>query len=288
MIDWLDDLRLEPGPPFLAMGTRALHLDQWLLVDSDYEVDLARKAELLLRERNVVFAAQPGSEDASQELLDNVYEWLVAHGIDPAARSSDDHPLVAAARLVQEDLAVLQNIGGEWILTAGAICFPTHWCIADKIGLPLHKVHEPVAHYESDLREKVDRFHDRLSADRPAWRRNWIVTPTPELHLPQRGGLEDVGATNAKLTIDADGSPMWIRSERQTLRRLARTGAIVFTIRIQRAPLGVLLQRPDLAARMLSTTQSWDAKKRMYASTGGALDQLNEWLEGVARRPKLP
>lgn len=282
MTSWLDDLRLEPGPPFLTMGTHALSLDQWLVVDDERDVDLARKDELLAVDLPLVFAAQECSREACEELFEAVHDWLTEHDIVVAERAADEHPLIAAARLVQEDLAVLQNINGEWILTAGAICFPTHWCIADKIGLPLSGVHQPVAHYENDLREKVDRFHDRLSVDRPVWRRNWIVTPTRELHLPERGGLANVGATHSRIVIEADGSPMWIRSERQTLRRLARSDAIVFTIRIQRVPLGALRDRPDLAARMLTSTRSWDAQKRMYASTGGALDQLNEWLETVA------
>ena len=33
MIPWLDELRLDPGPPFQAMGTHALHLNDWLIVD---------------------------------------------------------------------------------------------------------------------------------------------------------------------------------------------------------------------------------------------------------------
>lgn len=277
MTSWLDELRLEPGPPFLVMGTHALRLDQWLVVDDDRETDLARKRELLETDLAAVFAAQDCAHDASAELLDIVRDWLTDHGIEPPAITSDVHPLIAAACMVQEDLAVLQNIDGEWVLTAGAICFPTHWSIADKIGLPLEGVHAPVAHYENDLREKVDRFHDRLAVDRPVWRRNWIVAPTDELHLPAYGG-----SMHGPTEIQPDGSPMWLRSERQTLRRLLRTDAIVFTIRIQRVPLGVLRDRPDLAAKMLTATRSWDARKRMYASTGGALDQLNDWLEGVA------
>ncbi len=277
MISWLDELRLEPGPPFLVMGTHALRLDQWLVIDDDRKRDLARKSELLLANRSAVFAAQDCALEASSELLGIVREWLSGHGVEPANPAPDEHPLIDAARLVQEDLAVLQNIDGEWVLTAGAICFPTHWSIADKIGLPLEGVHAPVAHYENDLREKVDRFHDRLAVDRPVWRRNWIIAPTDELHLPAYGG-----SMHGPTVIQPDGSPMWLRSERQTLRRLPRTDAIVFTIRIQRTPLGVLRERPDLAAKMLTATRSWDARKRMYASTGGALEQLNEWLEGVA------
>jgi hypothetical protein len=158
------------------------------------------------------------------------------------------------------------------------VCFPSHWSLDEKIGLPLALIHTPVAHYERELSEKVDRFHDRLAVDRPAWRRNWVVVPTDELHLPEyRTDREIVDR------LDPDGSPMWLRSERQTLRRLPRTGAIVFTIRVQRAPLGVLRDRPDLAARMLATTQSWDAAKRGYTSTGGAFEGLNAWLAEVVQ-----
>jgi hypothetical protein len=33
---------------------------------------------------------------------------------------------------------------------------------------------------------------------------------------------------------------------------------------------------------MLVATSSWDREKRMYTSTGGALDALVEWLTEVA------
>lgn len=277
MHEWLDELRLEAGPPFSAMGTHALDLDRWLVVDDHRRHDLALKAKLLADERDVVFGALPGSDDASTELLHITRDWLGRHGVEPAPPSDDDHPLIEAARLVQEDLVVLQQIDGEWVLTAGAVCFPTHWTVTDKLGLPLALIHAPVAHYERELRERVDRFHDRLTVNRPVWRRNWFVVPTSQLHLPDR----EVGFYNVD-HIAPDGSPLWLRSERQTLRRLPLSGAIVFTIRIQQLPLSILLARRDIASRMLATTRSWDAVKRAYTSTGGVLDELTEWLDSVA------
>ena len=276
MIDWLDELKPEPGPPFATMGTHALDLDRWLVVDDDRDADLARKAELLESDMSVVFAAEPGSDAPAEELLGLIRRWLGEHGVIAPAPHGDGNPLIEAARLVQEDLAVLQRIGGAWVLTSGVVCFPTHWTIAAKVGLPLAGIHAPVAHYERELRERVDRFHERLTPQRPVWRRNWFVSPTSELHLPLHACAPPVPER-----IEADGSPMWIRSERQTLRRLAETDAIVFTIRVQRAPLGVLLQRPDIAAKMLAATRSWDQDKRAYTSTGGALDALVDWLETV-------
>lgn len=278
--DWLDDIGLEPGPPFLRMGTHSLDLDDWLMVDDDRIVDLAYKAQLLDAVRPVVFARDDivaDSREPSAELLGLIRGWLDARGIAMALPVGDEHPLIEAARLVQEDLAVLQRIDGLWVLTAGVVCFPSHWTVADKVGLPLEGVHAPVAHYGEELRDKVDRFHDRLDVSRPIWRRNWFVNPTNELHLPAYGHQMHVAAT-----IEQDGSPMWIRSEYQTLRRLPNTDAIVFTIRVQRAPLGVLRERPELAQRMLETVRSWDREKRMYTSTGGALDALIDWLCDVA------
>ena len=262
------------------MGLRALDLERWLTVDADRESDLAYKARLLETSRSTVSGSVPieraDSIAAAAEALTLIRDWLGAHGVGAAAPTGDDHPLIEAARLVQEDLAVMQRIDGFWVLTAGVVCFPSHWTVSDKIGLPLDGIHVPVAHYESELSERVDRFHDRLMSLSPVWRRNWSVIPTPELHLPAYGY-----PWKAVDSIEPDGSPMWIRSEYQTLRRLPESGAILFTIRIQRAPLGVLRQRPDLAAKMRAAIDTWDAPKRRYASTGSTLAALAEWLDTV-------
>ena len=283
MIDWLDELRLEPGPPYGVMGTHALSLDRWLLVDEHRPAELMYKARLLETARSQVFAALAGSEPAADELHGLVRTWLGSRGLQPAEPAGDEHPVIEAARLVQEDLAVLERRDGRWIVTAGAVCFPTHWCIADKVGLSVAETHAPVAHFDTELREKLDRFHDRLMPEHPVWRRNWVVIPTRELHLPEYDSDRHVPDR-----IEANGSPMWLRSERQTLRRLPATGAIVFTIRVQLAPLGVLRSRPDLAARMLAATRSWDGPKREYTSTGGVLDELIVWLERVAAGETAP
>lgn len=278
---WIDDVGLEPAPPFLAMGLRALDLERWLTADGDRDADLAYKARLLTTARSTVAGWVPSERADSvapaAEALRLIREWLAAQGVTAAAPAGDDHPLIEAARLVQEDLVVMQRVGALWVLTAGAVCFPTHWSVTDKIGFPLDGIHAPVAHYESELSEKVDRFHDRLMAQSPVWRRNWAVIPTAELHLPAYGYPWKVVDA-----IEPDGSPMWIRSEYQTLRRLPQTSAILFTIRVQRAPLAVLQRRPDLAAKMLAAIETWDDAKRRYASTGSILNALAAWLAPIA------
>jgi hypothetical protein len=268
---WLDELRLEPGPPFQTMGTHALDVRNWLLADSARDEQVARKRRLIAEVPELVIATSDASHEAAQEVRELVVAAIGADatGAPPGARAA----LVDAALMVQEDLVVVQRVGDAWTVTAGVVCFPTHWTIEEKVGRPLAEVHEGVAHYDRELRDRVDRFHDRLTVDRPVWRRNWFVSPTDELHLP----VFPPGLVIPDM-IEPDGTPMWIRSERQTLRRLPRTDAILFTIRVQLAPLGALRDRLDLAVRMLTAVRSWDAQKRAYTSTGRVLDALEEWL----------
>jgi len=250
------------------MGTHALDLREWLVVDDDAPSQLDLKRRLVAGARDVVVATTPVADDAANEVRD-----LVVEAIQHSGTQRGDGPLVDAALMVQEDLVLLQRIGTKWTVTAGVVCFPTHWTIGEKLGRPVADVHASVAHYDSELRERVDRFTDRLTVDRPVWRRNWFVSPTDLLHLPSYP--QGIAVPEA---VPPDGAGMWIRSERQTLRRLARSDAILFTIRVQLAPLGVLRQRPDLAERMLAAVSSWDAAKRSYTSTGRILTALERWL----------
>jgi hypothetical protein len=160
---WLDELPLEPGPPWLAMGTRHLELTDWLLVDEDRDRDLVRKAVLLEERHAEVFGAldTPAVGAASLEVLE-----LVLAATGQAVVPPGLHPLDAAGRLVQEDLCLLVLRDGAPHLDAASLCFPSYWRLADKIGRPLGDVHAPVAHYADELSAKVDAFLARLRPDR--------------------------------------------------------------------------------------------------------------------------
>lgn len=62
-----------------------------------------------------------------------------------------------------------------------------------------------------------------------------------------KAGAAD-GAPSPLLPITADR--VHLRSERQTLRRLPRSGAIVFTVRTYKTPLEQLAREPGMAARL--------------------------------------
>jgi hypothetical protein len=275
--DWLDELDFRPSPPHLKMGTRALDLDRWLVVDGHRDAELAIRRRLLADHRADVFGSLPGTDDASAETLALVQAWLAERAI-PAEVDPAEHPLAAAGMLVQEDLCLMVRHDDGWHLDAAVLCFPTMWLLGDKLGRVNADVHAPVPHFAEELLAKVDGFFDRLRPDRPVWRRNFSLTPGPMLCLAAREFDPPLGA----IELQPGGAPLWLRSERQTLRRLPLSDAILFTIKVQTAPAGVLLARPDRAADLAAMYESWDTAAHGYKMGGDTLiPALRDWLATI-------
>lgn len=276
---WLDEIDLRPGPPFHHVGTHAATDTEWLCADAAREMELALRNRLLDERREVVFGCLPSAEDSATTTLALVIDWLRGQGIAHTPPDPAEHPLVAAGRLVQDDLCLMVRRDGAWHLDAGVLCFPSMWQLHDRLGLPLDRVHEHVAHYGDEIGERVDRFFDRLPADRVVWRRNVSIKPYPHLYLP----LIRTEPRPAAIVAGEDGSPFWIRSERQTLLRLADHEAIVFAIRVQLTPARTLLERPDIAARLHRYLTAWDDALREYKMSDRELyAAFVSWLGRIA------
>lgn len=298
---WLDELDLRVGPPWLSMGIRALDLDGWLVLDDRFDAELDLKHRLLSVRPDDVFAARPDALDASTEVLDLVTAWLATHhpdlpphpepvagtgplGTDRATGSGgsgatgERHPLDVAGRMVQEDLCVLLEHDGRYRLEAASLCFPSHWRLHEKLGRSLAAIHAPVPHYDEELAAKVDRFFDRLRADRPVVRRNLSIHCHDDLYRPEpHESPESFGP-------DARGvDQVWLRSERQTLVRLPRTGAVLFTIKTQLCPMTTLRQRPDLAVALANKLSAEQADLSSRGDTIPFPPWLIPWLEDIHR-----
>jgi len=274
---WLDELDLHVGEPFVKMGTRTIGLDEWFVLDDAFEPEVALRRRLLAEQREVVFDCAPTAESAAEEVLELVSTWLTERGVE--VPRFDDHPLAVAGMLLPDDLCLMVPRDGDWWFDGASLCFPSIWRLSDKIGRPTTAVHDTVAHYREELAEKVDRYFHGMPADRVVRRRNLSVKPWPLLHVPTRKPDQPIGA----LVPDERGAPFWLRSERQTLRRLPRTGAILFGIKVQIAPAAVLLDRPDLAAAMAAMYRSFDRPMEVYKA---AVNDLHTgfvpWLERIS------
>lgn len=272
---WLDELDVKPAPPHLKMGTRSLDLSTWLSPDQFRDGELTLKHRLFKDCPDAVFACLPHADDAAHEAAHVVAEWMRVHAGVNVDWSVHPHPLAAVSLHVQEDLALMVFRDGDWHLDALSLCFPSLWRLSDKIGKTTGAVHGPVRHYENDLSRKVDNFFSRLKPDTPVWRRNLTVKPYPFLHLP----TPTLPMPPHGVTVAADGSPLWLRSERQTLRALPESGALLFTIRVQMTPARHLLERRDIAAQMLAMFDSWGDPHSMHTPT--MVDAFVPWLRSI-------
>lgn len=175
--------------------------------------------------------------DAHSEAVE-VTPGAEAAGREVAATIGARGGLADAARACWEDLCLLQpDAEGAYRLTAGALAFPTDWRLADKMGLALAPIHAPIHGYAAQLAAGVDHFLRTLTPGPIFGRANWFVVADPAWrYLP----ADDPADRFAHVDAANAGGTLFLRCERQTLRRLPESGAVLFTIGIAVAALGEL------------------------------------------------
>lgn len=265
--------------PFrLRMGVRALDLDDWLEVDGHFDDDLALKERLVAERPDEVVAAvdHPLARAAAEEL------WsLVAAASPRPCADPTVHPIARCALSTQEDWVVLADLGdGTPVLAAACVCFPTRWRLVEKVGLSNRAIHAPVAYYDEQLGDPVDGFLDRLSVERPVWRLNWNLVDDPALFQPVR---PNPSGPDSEVTSANMGERVWLRVERQTLRRLPVTGAIAFSIRIHQRPLASLAGRPDVLRRLDGAVRALPDETFRYKGLAAIGTQLEAWIAQALR-----
>ncbi|MFM7756695.1 MAG: heme-dependent oxidative N-demethylase subunit alpha family protein, partial [Actinomycetota bacterium] len=163
----------------------------------------------------------------------------------------------------------------------GSVCFPNRWDLSSKIGLSLAQVHEPVARLNAQLREPIDSFFERLTPDKPFWRLGWGVLDTDDPYQPLDGTAVPA-PTLPEVGDPATGDRLFLRVERETIRRFPVTGAVLFTIRTYIRPLRHLVERPEDAARLAEALDNLPDDVRDYKRTSELTAPALAWLGSVA------
>ena len=299
-------LPFEPGPYRLAMALQACAEADWIEIDAGYRAELALRRGLLDLRRPEVLGLGPDTLPARRELLALLAHHMPARFPAWFAAAPDgrlrnrltgevwqlDHPapdpLDLAARLVQEDLCLLRLDAGTPVLTDAALCFPSRWRLAEKLGRPLASVHEPVPLYAERLAAPVDRFMAALRPGRIAKRYNWALVDDPALFQPA-GKFR--AAHDPAITATNAGARLWLRVERQTLRLLPASGAVVFTIRVHVTPLA-RIAIPAVAASLAEAVRALPEATLRYKSIAPFRAAVLGWLDrrsdAVSPLPECP
>jgi Haem-dependent oxidative N-demethylase, alpha subunit-like len=161
------------------------------------------------------------------------------------------------------------------VLSAGSVCFPLRWELTEKFGLPMADIHRAVPGYDEKLAAPSDRYMLGLKAHKPSWRCNWSIVDAPDLYLKQRRFAQ---GQNSNITAENAGRKLWIRSERQSLRRLPRSGDVLFTIRTYIRPLSVLEGLPSVARGLAQALDKIPPEMRGYKNQLPIRDALLAYL----------
>jgi len=279
------------------MGTRPLEASEWIEIDEELVARLAQKRRLLAERPADVLAVLEGAGCACEETLALLASHLTERYPARYRREGDcvevladgsrhdvvrpDCALATAGLLVEEDLLLLEPAGDDYVLTAAFLCAPSHWRLADKIGRGLQDVHGPVPRYRAKLGRSVDRLFARMKADRPLWRCNWGIATSPELFQPVREPFELERC--ARLRAEEVAESLFVRVERQTVRRLPSTGAVLFTIKVYVDAVGCLRSQPVLAADLRSAIMGLTSEQKRYKGLDVLGPPLLAYLETITR-----
>ncbi|PVB62535.1 DUF3445 domain-containing protein [Labrenzia sp. 011] len=298
-------MKPESAPPFrhspydgssqpFTVGLKPLDEEAFLEPDPLLGAYLDEKDRLFAADLETVFRAEDGTEAAQAEVLDLVTGNLERFhggthrcGSDaveiPAAgrivRLSEGPALLTASRLVQEDLIIMRPGCDGYRLAAASLCFPSSWSLGEKFGQSMTGIHENVPGFNGERMGKtVARLFENLKPGQLIGRFNWSVYPDGDLHHPRPKQIrpEISGEALARL---------FLRVERQTLRRLPGSGDILFTIKIHHDPLAALEAHEDrarLAAGLRQQLLELDADQLAYKGLTATRDALAEALEGLS------
>ena len=266
-------------PGKVKMHTRPLKSDDWVFIDRTYPAQMKLRRELLQSHYNEVFVTNDDQSTvlAKQELLEVLIDFLPKRFPDKfearpgriynkvlkefiSADPNDEmDALIRCGELTQEDWCIMEykEDCDAYVLTAGIVYFPMRWSLQEKFNQPMKGIHKPVEGFQKHLVKKVYDLFKAMSPNAPVWRGNWAVFNDLEgpLDLYSPAGHEERNDSNAEFVYQGDdvtGKLLTFRVEYQTLWKMPKTKAIVFSIRTYQRYLEEFKQFPlgDVTALM--------------------------------------
>ncbi|KAF1816203.1 hypothetical protein P152DRAFT_504931 [Eremomyces bilateralis CBS 781.70] len=309
--DWsLEDTKPLPYRPirhqyFVTMGLRSMQWDEWIELDNHYMTYHDRKAERMKERGDKCCRTAPEAFDGAVELVEEFCDYLPQRypnlyrktevGMDNLVtgetfniveRPLAEDPMQMAGRMVQDDLAIMmERPDGQYYLVAGAILLAGFWRLEDKFGMPLSEIHTSgeVPQYKEKLEKGMMNFFKRLRPETPMLRNNYFIQVDDDVAFSHTLGSENSYPFDLSWASAPKNRPVdtyHFRSERQSLRRLPRSGAVVFTIRTYFHPITDICKEKYVPGRLASGIRSWAPDVSKYRGRAQFEEVLLPYLDG--------
>ncbi|NDH48059.1 MAG: DUF3445 domain-containing protein [Acidimicrobiia bacterium] len=251
------------GPFRWRLALRPLDLSDWIQIGDDYDHEMDAKSVVLSEHHDTVVAVIDGIEDEAAEILRHLCDHLCATW--PTWFVREGNEIVNRRR--NERWSIAPSADGSWALhpldVAGRLVQEDMALLVIRDGRP------------------IDSFFERLSVDKPFWRLGWGVLDTDDPYQPMDGTASEP----PPLPVVGDptaGDRLFLRVERETLRRFPETECVLFTIRTYIRPLSHLVERPEDARRLAEALSQLPDDVRDYKQTTELTAAAVHWLSEVS------
>ena len=173
-------------------------------------------------------------------------------------------------------------------LTAGIVYFPMRWSLNEKWNKGMPGIHKPVKGFMKHLLKNVQSLFKAMTPAAPVWRANWAVfndlAGPLDLYTPT--GHDDRNETNQVSVYEgeATGKKLTYRAEYQTLVKLPKSQAIVFSIRTYQRYLSDFRDYPVRdAVALIKAIETLDEDFYVYKGAEFWKDAAIKYLKQVKK-----
>ncbi|KAJ9139205.1 DUF3445 domain-containing protein [Pleurostoma richardsiae] len=253
-----DPLQFRPWKPtyYITMAIQNSSPSDLITMDSNYKDRVEYRRDIIAKHPKIVHGHVPAGVEHVQEL----YEYMLGDylpkrfptmfsvsadgktfhnkvtGAEYPLPSMDDTDAMLAAlgETVEDDIFTLRHTEQGHQSTAFVCVHCSGFDPSKKLGVLMSEIHEPVPGYEK-IGASMERFFTRLEVGKSVKRVNWSIVTTPELYNCFGNHIHDGEAFEEDEDVDIDNT--FMRIELQTLSRLPKTQAIVFSFKTYMYPI---------------------------------------------------
>ena len=276
------------GKGGVDIGLKPIDDYSWLEIDNLFEEEISLKKRLYEEKKDQVLITPSESISIQKEVLDIVLEHLNEFYTGSYRINKDsvevlksntiyffkdfENPLELASLLVQEDLIIMQPKKDVFYLKSASLCAPTRWSLKEKFNLSLSEIHKEVPGYKEKIDLRVNNIFQNLPDQKIFERYNWSIFDSPELFQP-------IGSKTLVEIKNIDPEDLYLRVERQTLRRLKDSRSILFTVRVHVDPMSSILSDKNIIMDLIKAIQNLEEDMKNYKVIQPFEEKLIKWLK---------